>query len=117
MQQSRFRRILGVQKKYLKLNPQWINEPQLELMNDSFESLNKKYGLTQIQVLRYAGYLKRTMSLGFEKRIRQSITKDRNEQRYQLHKERIAKMTVKEIQRNFNVSRSTAYGMHRRVSI
>ncbi|ENW93051.1 hypothetical protein [Acinetobacter dispersus] len=110
-----FRRELDVQKKYFTLDHQWMSEHQEELLNDSFVSLNQKYDLTRLQVKRYANYLKHTLSVVSQDNMRESVTSHQKEQRYQLHKDQIAKMTLSEIEENLNVSRATAYWMYRRV--
>lgn len=110
-----FRRELNLQKKYFKLDLKWMNQHKKELLNDSFQILNEKYGLTKPQVNLYTKYLKRTLAVVPVDSQRQSLTSLKKEQSYQLHKHEIAQMTVPEIRKHLQISYATAYRMHQQI--
>lgn len=110
-----FRRELNIQKKYFKLDHQWMHQHKEELLSNSFQVLNEKYGLTKPQVNLYTKYLKRTLAVVPVDSKRQSLISLKKEQRYQLHKYEIAHMSVKEIRQHLQISQSTAYWIHQQV--
>ena len=110
-----FRRELNLQKKYFKLDHQWMHQHKEELLSNSFQILNEKYGLTKPQVKLYTKYLKQTLAVTPVDSKRQSLNSLKKEQRYQSHKHEIAQMTVTEIRHYLQISQSTAYWMHQQV--
>lgn len=55
---SRFRRELNIQREQNVLDHKWALEHKNELLDDDFQDLQQKYGLTKNQVSSYTGHLR-----------------------------------------------------------
>ncbi|HCD4663482.1 TPA: hypothetical protein ACXI7T_001370, partial [Acinetobacter nosocomialis] len=77
---AKFRRTLGIQNKFIYRNNQWLLEHQDELLHDSLETLQTKYGLNRNQVYQHRKWLAELIELPLRKKLRRSKLEDFQEE-------------------------------------
>lgn len=112
---SRLRRELNIQKKISKPDHTWIKAHQTEILNESYQLLNEKYGLSKKQVRSYTCYLLKYAGVLRSKPLRTTQQQIQNEQWYQQNKQAMVDMTVKQISQTYGVSSAKAGKVYMRI--
>lgn len=112
---GKFRRILGIQNKFIYRNDQWLLDHQNEILYDSLESLKKTYGLKRTQVYQHRIWLSDLIDLSDQKRLRKTKTTEMREQWFKENKQRMLNMTVNELVRTFDISPYIAKKFYNRI--
>lgn len=112
---AKFRRTLGIQNKFIYRNNQWILEHQDELLHDSLETLQAKYGLTRNQVYQHKKWLAELIEVPPRKKLRKSKLEDFQEEWFLKNKAKMINMSAHEIAVTYDISLFLAKKAYNRI--
>lgn len=112
---AKFRRILGIQNKFIYRNNQWILEHQDELLHDSLETLQAKYGLNRNQVYQHKKWLAELIEVPLRKKLRKSKLEEFQEEWFLKNKSKMINMSAHEISASYKMSLFLAKKAYNRI--
>lgn len=101
---AKFRRILGIQNKFIYRNNQWLLEHQDELLHDSLETLQTKYGLNRNQVYQHRKWLAELIEVPLRKKLRKNQLEYLQEQWFLKNKSKMINLSAPEIAVTYDIS-------------
>ncbi|MDB0100222.1 hypothetical protein CTY80_08920 [Acinetobacter nosocomialis] len=112
---AKFRRTLGIQNKFIYRNNQWLLEHQDELLHDSLETLQTKYGLNRNQVYQHRKWLAELIELPLRKKLRRSKLEDFQEEWFLKNKSKMINLSAPEIAVTYDISLFLAKKLYNRI--
>lgn len=112
---AKFRRILGIQNKFIYRNNQWLLEHQDELLHDSLETLQTKYGLNRNQVYQHRKWLAELIEVPLRKKLRENQLEYLQEQWFLKNKSKMINLSAPEIAVTYDISLFLAKKAYNRI--
>ena len=114
---AKFRRNLSIQNKFIYRDDEWLLEHQDELLYDSLEELESKYGLKRTQVYQHKKWLAELIDIPARKKLRVNKSALLREQWFNDHKSQMLNMTAQDISTTFEVSLFIAKNAYDRIRL
>ncbi|OJK07731.1 hypothetical protein BRY75_06820 [Acinetobacter baumannii] len=112
---AKFRRTLGIQNKFIYRNNQWLLEHQDELLHDSLEVLQEKYGLNRNQVYQHKKWLAELIDVPSRKKLRKNQLEYLQEQWFIENKAKMINLSAPEIAVSYDISLFRAKKAYNRI--